>query len=295
VRTSFSILMFLAVLLFVAMVERAEAGVGRMIGVQLLSDSERVEPGGKFRLGLLFVPCDGSHIYWRNPGDAGLAPQVRWTLPEGFVAGPLFWPVPERLEEPGGLEVNVYTDSVLLFCWVQAPAELAEGQEVKISVSADWLACRRICVQEADSAKMILTTGGRKEPGAEYALFERFSALVPRPSGQDYRLNGNASWTPSLTVPGERNGVIVLEAALEDIKLLDEAGSVFFFGNPTGNIAVEKIHLDSRNSSSKRLVLHLRMRRLEGHSWPDKWGGVLSARAVAAGIDTLKLAVSYDF
>ncbi len=295
VRICITILLSLAVVFMAMPVERAGAGVGRMVDVRLLGDSQRIEPGGRFRLGLLFVPCDGSHIYWRNPGDAGLAPRVRWNLPEGFVAGPLFWPVPERLEEPGGLSVNAYTDSVLLFCWVQAPAELAQGQELEISVKADWLACRRICVQEADSASIALTVVGRAELGPEHALFERFSALVPRPPGQDFRVSGQAVWTPSMTVPGERNGVIVLNSALPELSLLQEAGSVVFFGNPTGRLTVENLHFDSRNSSPQRLVLHLRIRRLEGHNWPDRWGGVLSARAVAEGMDTVSLAVSYDF
>ena len=38
----------------------------------------------------------GWHVYWRNPGDAGLPPEIAWTLPPGFTAGEIAWPTPER-------------------------------------------------------------------------------------------------------------------------------------------------------------------------------------------------------
>lgn len=293
-RTIKQLLILLAIIGGVVCTGRAEAGLGRMVNVRLISDSQRIEPGGKFRVGLLLVMCEGSHIYWRNPGDAGLAPRVSWTLPEGFVTGPLFWPVPELLEEPGGLSVNAYTDSVLLFSWIQAPVDLAEGS-LEIGVKADWLACRKICVQEADSLSITILAAVEAEPGPEAGLFEWFSALVPRPSSQDNRLNGRATWAPSKSVPGMRNGLIVLESSTPELRLLDQAGSVSFFSNPTSDLTVENVHLDTRNSSSQRLVLHLSLRRLEGHNWPGQWGGVISARAVSGGIDTLRLAVNYDF
>ncbi len=40
------------------------------------------------------------HVYWRNPGDSGLPPEVAWTLPAGFSAGPLQWPAPSRIPWP---------------------------------------------------------------------------------------------------------------------------------------------------------------------------------------------------
>ncbi|MBW7998058.1 MAG: hypothetical protein FVQ81_16115 [Candidatus Glassbacteria bacterium] len=265
-----------------------------MVDVRLVSDAGRIGPGRKFRLGLLFAISEGSHIYWRNPGDAGLPPQVNWELPDGFVAGPLFWPVPERLEEPGGLSVNAYTDSVLLFSWVQAPAMLDDG-EVELRVKADWLACRKICVQEADSAVVTMAVAEPAEASADAGLFEQFASLVPRPAGQDPRLSGHARWIESNADPGVRTGVLVLETADPGLRLLNDEGAVLFFGEPTGDLDCESFQLDSRHSSPVKLVLHVRVRRLEGHRWPNSWGGVLSARAINESMDTVSVALSYSF
>ena len=42
------------------------------------------------------VPENGWHVYWRNPGDSGLATALNWTLPPGVTAGELQWPYPHR-------------------------------------------------------------------------------------------------------------------------------------------------------------------------------------------------------
>ncbi len=38
----------------------------------------------------------GWHTYWRNPGDSGEPTRLAWVLPEGWSAGEIIWPVPER-------------------------------------------------------------------------------------------------------------------------------------------------------------------------------------------------------
>src|SRR5579864_7636464 len=53
--------------------------------------------GGEVELAIRMRPAPGWHGYWLNPGDAGLPMAVKWQLPEGFVAGPLQYPVPTRL------------------------------------------------------------------------------------------------------------------------------------------------------------------------------------------------------
>jgi thiol:disulfide interchange protein DsbD len=66
----------------------------RLVEVQLLADAAAIEPGGTFQLGVLFKMAPDWRVYWKNPGDAGLATSVRFRLPEDFKAGELHWPAP---------------------------------------------------------------------------------------------------------------------------------------------------------------------------------------------------------
>ncbi|MBV9776246.1 MAG: cytochrome C biogenesis protein, partial [Acetobacteraceae bacterium] len=51
--------------------------------VSLVSDADAVAPGTPVRLGLLIRLAPGWHTYWKNPGDAGAAPELRLDLPPG--------------------------------------------------------------------------------------------------------------------------------------------------------------------------------------------------------------------
>src|SRR5690606_6412985 len=67
------------------------------IAARLVAESDHPAPGGTVTLAFVMEPKPGWHGYWKNPGDAGLETQLHWTLPEGVTAGPLQYPVPERL------------------------------------------------------------------------------------------------------------------------------------------------------------------------------------------------------
>jgi hypothetical protein len=93
-----------------AWVRSAETG---HLKVQLVSDGDSVQPGKPLRVGLRFELEQPWHIYWRNPGDSGEPPRVRWRLPAGFQAGELQWPAPERLGSGTVIDYG-YQGSVLL-------------------------------------------------------------------------------------------------------------------------------------------------------------------------------------
>ena len=79
---------------------------------------------------------------------------IRRDLPDGFKAGDIHWPVPERLEE-AGLTTYGYPMGVFLISEITPPASLA-GDAVTFKAQVDWLACERICVP--GKADLLLNT-----------------------------------------------------------------------------------------------------------------------------------------
>ncbi|OGG01596.1 MAG: hypothetical protein A3F83_03935 [Candidatus Glassbacteria bacterium RIFCSPLOWO2_12_FULL_58_11] len=267
------------------------------VEVKLLTDRTAVKAGEKFRIGVLFKISEGSHIYWQNPGDAGLAPEIKWVLPEGFSSGPLFWPLPRRMEEPGGLFVNAYTDEVLLFSWVQPPAVLKEGS-LKVAAEANWLVCRRICVQESARPEIELAIGRPADASAgDSAVFQRYSALVPRGAGEhpDLRLESYwDGWTGDQR--NVRLGIIALESADSLPEFEAQRREIQWFSYPSSSLTSENIHLNPEQSGNSRLVLHLLVRKLENNEpWPQLWGGVLTVRLVKSDQQVIDYALSFDF
>ncbi|HEY5907204.1 MAG TPA: protein-disulfide reductase DsbD domain-containing protein, partial [Vicinamibacteria bacterium] len=136
----------LLVLFLAAPAHAASVGKSRQVEIALLSEAEWVRPGHPFRVGIHMKIAPGWHTYWKNPGDAGLPLRLAWTLPEGFSAGPIQWPVPDRIPVPPLMSYG-YSDEVLFPVEITPPASGAHsGSEVTLAVKADWLECKEACL-----------------------------------------------------------------------------------------------------------------------------------------------------
>jgi len=145
--------------------------------VSLVSDTDAVSSGTPFRIGLRLRLAPGWHTYWKNPGDAGMPPDLELTLPPGSKAGPIAWPTPARVAE-GPLMTYAYTGDVLLPVGI-TPAPGAGA--TSIQAHAQWLVCKDICVPEEGDFRLDLP-GGTTAPSAQAPLFAAADRQVPRPS-----------------------------------------------------------------------------------------------------------------
>ena len=72
------------------------------------------------RIGVLFDLAPGWHLYWRNPGETGLAPRLAFEV-TGHHVGDVSWPAPETFREADGLFTTYgYETRVLLFAPIEA-------------------------------------------------------------------------------------------------------------------------------------------------------------------------------
>lgn len=133
--------------------------------------------GGTVTLGFYLQPDDGWHAYWRNPGDAGVAPRVKWHAPEGFSVSEFAFPTPHLIPY-GPLNTYGYDEPILLFADVTVPPGLIEGDEATISGIADWVVCdNAICVPDKTDVALTLVVGN----GAHDLLVaERFAIARER-------------------------------------------------------------------------------------------------------------------
>ncbi len=106
------------------------------MSVRLVSEMPSVAPGGTVTLAFAMSPERGWHGYWRNPGDAGAEPQVRWRLPEGWTAGPLQYPVPHRLTALG-LVNYVFEGDHALLTTLRVPQIAEPGVVVPVDARLD--------------------------------------------------------------------------------------------------------------------------------------------------------------
>ncbi|MGB8342102.1 MAG: protein-disulfide reductase DsbD domain-containing protein [Chthoniobacterales bacterium] len=150
----------------------------QLVDAKLIADTTAVVPGQSFTAGLLLKMAPGWHTYWQYPGDAGIPTEIRWNLPPGWKAGPIQWPIPLKLNEPGDIQVFGYHGEVLLMVSLTPPAKI-DGSSVKLSAAADWLVCEKICVPGNADVQLDLPVGSESAP-ANTDLFTKFRDRLPR-------------------------------------------------------------------------------------------------------------------
>ena len=119
----------------------------RHVTASLVTETRSLVPGQPLHLALRQqIPPDW-HTYWSNPGDSGLPTTIDWTLPRGFKAGPIMWPMPERFAYGPVVDYG-YQHDVLLPVTIETPADLQPGSDIALSAHASWLACSDNCIPE---------------------------------------------------------------------------------------------------------------------------------------------------
>ncbi len=157
----------------------------------LVTDTDAIRLGTPFRVALRLRLADGWHTYWKNPGDAGVAPDLTLQLPKGSTQSAIGWPTPRRVQE-GPVMTYAYTGDVLLPVTVTVPAvtvpvgtvpagTVPTGAPVAIRAHAAWLVCKDVCVPEEGDFSLTLPLG-IAAASADAPLFLAHDRTVPRAS-----------------------------------------------------------------------------------------------------------------
>jgi DsbC/DsbD-like thiol-disulfide interchange protein len=154
------------------------------VAATLLCDRASIQAGKPFDVGVLLKIKPGWHVYWKNPGDSGIATSIEFKLPEGFSVGELQFPVPERIDAPGGLVNYGYTNEVMLLATVTPPKELSRNTPVHLAAHVDWLVCEETCIPGNADFAVDLPVSDHAQPANE-EVFHEWSDRLPTALNDD--------------------------------------------------------------------------------------------------------------
>jgi thiol:disulfide interchange protein len=194
------------------------------VKASLLSETASLRPGQPVTLGLRLEMAEGWHTYWKNPADSGLPTKLKWSLPEGFAAGEIAWPHPERIAAPPLMSYG-YEREVVLPVVVTVPSGLTAGQPVRLAARADWLECKEICLPGKADLELTLPVGAdQPKPSEHAALFARSRARMPGDA---------AAWkVRALAAPGRHVLAFAAAAAPRDVYFFSDAPQVVEYAAP---------------------------------------------------------------
>jgi len=159
--------------------------------VQLIVPEAQLYPLTGDKVGLYFKLEPGWHVYWKNAGDSGEPPHIKWILPDGVTAGPLQFPAPKRLAL-GPLMDFGYEDEVLFPLNLQFAKTVKPGPAT-LHAKVDWLVCREVCIPgkaELEVERNILAiepmVAAVAEPDAE--IWNRLGNSLPKSLPENQRV-----------------------------------------------------------------------------------------------------------
>ena len=147
-----------------------------------LADVKSLAAGSTFSVALRLHQPAGWHSYYQNSGGIELPPALKWSLPPGFVAGPIQWPVPEVKDGLFGKSF-VYAGDPVLLVEITAPAKLTVGDTITLSAQATWQICSEQCLngQQDLTLKLPVAASQEKDP-ANAEAFARARTHLPAQS-----------------------------------------------------------------------------------------------------------------
>ena len=238
--------------------------------VELWTDQSTARPGSTVTAAIRLQMAEGWHIYWRHPGDeVGLKTRVEWTLPPGFKAGAIQWPLPDKTTEKE-FDTLTYSGTVVLLVPIEIPAGQVLGP-ITLKAKVRWLECHEECVPGNTTVETRVTVGNLSEVSVHLAEIQSARQRVPR-TVQDVPIS--ATWEAS-------EGVAPRKLVISWKPGSGVSGFDVFPFEAVGGVApvsVKTEWLDSVNG-----FLRIRKTVSAGDSgWPDRLEGVLVPKGSAA-------------
>ena len=140
-----AVLLALAVCLLTQGVAHAKPVRNGAVEVEIVPAVTSVQPGQPFEVALRLAHDPHWHSYWINAGT-GYPTRIKWTLPPGWQAGDIQWPVPHALTDSSGtITGNGYDGEVFLLVALTPPATIQAGEATTLKAFVEWLMCRDVC------------------------------------------------------------------------------------------------------------------------------------------------------
>ena len=159
---------------------------------RLVSAVNAVGDLGVIPLGLEFRLAPGWKIYWRTPGEAGLAPEIDLSdSRDDGVEGAFRWPLPERFDA-FGFDNFGYGETVILPFDVRGHTV---GAPLALDARMEALVCKDVCIPFSGEMELELPAG-LADPSSHARAVARFAAMVPRAAA----LDGTSASAPAVSV-----------------------------------------------------------------------------------------------
>ena len=149
------------------------------VTAELIAEKNALIPGQTNTVAVRMKMDDHWHTYWANPGDSGLPTEIKWTLPEGIIAGPIQWPAPQWINY-FDMVSYAYEGEILLLVDLEVSSEIVKGGSVDLAARVDFLVCKEACIPGSADLSLSLPVRTSAEPGPDQAQIQSTRNQLPQ-------------------------------------------------------------------------------------------------------------------
>ena len=227
----------------------------RSEGGQMRVASLAVDANGVVRGVLQIEPKDGWITYWREPGEAGIPPQITPDPTSGAMLTAMAYPVPKLIENGDITDIG-YDHAVNLPFQLKVTDPAAGG---KIDLTAFIGVCQNICIPFEAKFSIDRGTAG-DDDSEERRLLEEARETLPEAASDDFKVI-DFHITPDKTMLGVQ--LQLPENAPKETEIFIAAPSGFAYYEP------QNLVRDKRKLSFYMNIKGLpKTYQVQGNSWP---------------------------
>ncbi len=220
----------------------AEKTGGGNVSASFIPEALTAKPGTTNRIGLFLKMKPDWHTYWRNPGDSGLETKILWSLPQGYRASGIRFPLPHIITNEG-LVNFAYEKEVLLVTEIFIPSSAQPGTTVRLPAKVEWLECAEVCIPGKTELEVSFLVGDKiVTNGPAVPLFQKSEQLHP-------------AVLPNVKSKVARQGKDLI-LTLEPVKGKFPKGSAFSFFPWDGDLLQPKSEVIEASEKRVRIRLH---------------------------------------
>ena len=175
------------------------------VTISLVPEFTAVVAGMPQRVALRLQVEPGWHVYWKNPGESGVATTAKWTLPAGFTVDSLHYPTPARLDV-AGVVTHVHEGDVVFETTITPPTRIS-SRDSRLATRVQYGVCKDVCYpgQASLSVTMPVMTDA-SQTRAWLASDSVFQSRRPRSTGitAGFTWNGDRGILSVMVPPGCR-------------------------------------------------------------------------------------------
>ena len=223
---------------------------------EIITEKTAITPGETMWFALRQEVREGWHVFWKNPGEAGLTLKVEWATPEGFAVGDILYPTPEYIPV-GPLASYAHEGAPVFLFPVTVPSKLAIGEEIIIDIKASWQACEEICVPEEGRFTFSMPVTETSEIDASRtALFDGARAALPTTYEGEATINARGGkYVLQLAPPADFSEADAFFFVETEALVEPAAAQTFSIADGILSIALEPGYVDDYAENTVRGVL----------------------------------------